>query len=133
MALQAIKYTPAEVKSSARLEILDQLLLPHQSTYIDVANCEDGYDAIKQMKVRGAPAIAIVAALALAVELSRTQPQNTQFSTDKTRSHVVERLQYLKKSRPTAVNLSDAINKLSRVVFSASSQSDATPQSVVKA
>lgn len=63
--LQAIKYT------RGRLDVLDQLRLPHESHYDEVSNCEEAFDCIKAMRVRGAPAIAIVAALALAVELHR--------------------------------------------------------------
>lgn len=63
--LQAIKYT------RGRLDVLDQLRLPHESHYDEVSTCEEAFDCIKAMRVRGAPAIAIVAALALAVELHR--------------------------------------------------------------
>ena len=56
--LLAIKYTRGS------LEILDQLLLPHQSVYIPVNDALSAWRAIKQMQVRGAPAIAIVAAAA---------------------------------------------------------------------
>lgn len=61
--LEAIKY------SRGHLAVLDQLRLPHEHHYDDVATCEEAFDCIKAMRVRGAPAIAIVAALALAVEL----------------------------------------------------------------
>lgn len=64
-SLQAIKYT------RGRLDVLDQLRLPHEHHYDEVSNCEEAFDCIKAMRVRGAPAIAIVAALALAVELHR--------------------------------------------------------------
>lgn len=116
MVLQAIRYTPASAAQPASLEVLDQLLLPHTTVYNPVVSCEDGFDAIKQMRVRGAPAIAIVAALALAVELSgaTSLPSNVH-------SHIVQRLQYLKTSRPTAVNLGDAVQKLSKIVEQAAS------------
>ena len=131
MVLQAIKYNPPSGNGLARLEILDQLLLPHQSLYIEIANCEDGFDAIKQMKVRGAPAIAIVAALALAVELSHSARSFS--STEAASDQVISKLQYLKSSRPTAVNLGDAVGKLSKIVISAANESGATAASVVEA
>ncbi len=62
--LEAIKYTRGS------LEVLDQLRLPHESHFDKVSTCVGAFDCIKSMRVRGAPAIAIVAALALAVELS---------------------------------------------------------------
>ena len=45
MSLEAIKY------SKGNLEILDQLLLPHESKYIAVKNTEDGWSVIKNMQV----------------------------------------------------------------------------------
>ena len=121
MVLQAIKYTPASGNGPASLEILDQLQLPHRTIYVPVNTCEDGFDAIKQMKVRGAPAIAIVAALALAVEVS-TAEDAVQTAAE-ARDHIIQRLQYLKASRPTAVNLGDAVGKLSKIVTVAADSS----------
>lgn len=46
MTLQAIKYNYGSLK------ILDQLLLPHQTKYIDVNDVNDGWEAIKKMQVR---------------------------------------------------------------------------------
>ena len=45
--LQAIKYT------RGRLEVLDQLKLPHEFIYDDVSTCEEAFDCIKSMRVRG--------------------------------------------------------------------------------
>ena len=53
------------------LKLLDQLKLPLETTYVDVEDCDACWRAIKDMNVRGAPAIAIAAALALAVELEK--------------------------------------------------------------
>lgn len=131
MVLQAIKYTPASDGTTARLDILDQLLLPHTSTYIPIRSCEDGFDAIRHMKVRGAPAIAIVAALALATELS--DQHYTARTAEDAKSHIFKRLEYLKQSRPTAVNLSDAIKKLSKIVDNALIAPNVTSQKIVQA
>ncbi|KAK6213374.1 S-methyl-5-thioribose-1-phosphate isomerase [Colletotrichum tabaci] len=102
--LQAVKYT------RGRLEVLDQLRLPHEFHYDEVSTSEEAFDCIKSMRVRGAPAIAIVAALAHAVELHNgsckaSSPQDTV-------SYIDSRLDYLKESRPTAVDLTNAINQL---------------------
>lgn len=45
MALQSIRYTPGQ------LEILDQLLLPVQSKYVNVKGVEDGWHVINKMQV----------------------------------------------------------------------------------
>ncbi|KAF6017618.1 hypothetical protein EB796_024099 [Bugula neritina] len=102
-ALQSIKYSDTE-----GLEILDQLLLPLTTTYIKVHNVDDGYRVIKSMQVRGAPAIAIVGMLSLAVEL-----KSLSFtSSDELISRINQRLSFLVTSRPTAVNLAIAIADL---------------------
>ncbi|KAK9492507.1 hypothetical protein V1508DRAFT_355502 [Lipomyces doorenjongii] len=119
MVLEAIKYTPHS------LAILDQLRLPHESVYFPIKNSVDAFNAIKSMTVRGAPAIAIVAALALAVELA-----NTEFeSADDVREFVGDKLKYLVTSRPTAVNLSDAARKLENLV----NETDGDATTVVRA
>jgi hypothetical protein len=61
--LQAIRYTRGS------LELLDQRALPTTTTYVQVASLRDCHAAIKDMLVRGAPAIAITAALALANDI----------------------------------------------------------------
>lgn len=47
MGLQAIKY------QRGKLEVLDQLRLPHEFVYDDVSTCEEAFDCIKAMRVRG--------------------------------------------------------------------------------
>ena len=46
-AVEAIKY------KNRKLSLLDQVLLPQQVVYVDINSVQDGYDAIKTMKVRG--------------------------------------------------------------------------------
>lgn len=108
-ALQAIKY------ERGNLEVLDQLLLPHQTQYDKITTCEDAFACIKAMRVRGAPAIAIVAALSLAVELQNRKLADTMPVAELVR-YVFGRLDYLEKSRPTAVDLGNAIKLLKRNV-----------------
>ena len=111
MSLQAIKY------SGDRLTIIDQLQLPYVERYISIRTAQEGWHAIREMRVRGAPAIAIVAALALATELSSIIADNKLPSAaEEVRSFITEKLHYLVTSRPTAVNLSDASRKLQSLV-----------------
>ena len=70
--LQAIKFDRDNIK----LEILDQLLLPYSTSYIPINNIEDAFKAIKLMQVRGAPAIAIVGAFSVVVEVSNYLKQS---------------------------------------------------------
>lgn len=124
MVLEAIRYKPGS------LQILNQLKLPYQEEYDAIRNAQDGWHAIKEMRTRGAPAIAIVAALSLAVEL-----QNTKISdkADEVAAFILEKLDYLVTSRPTAVNLADAARKLKKVVESAAKSDGSAGTSVSKA
>ena len=111
--LQAIRYEKGTDGKPAKLSILDQLLLPHKSTYIDIANVDEGWQCVKKMQVRGAPALAIVSMLSLAVELQDAGSALAQ-ETDsaKLSALISEKIEYLKTSRPTAVNLAEAADRL---------------------
>lgn len=111
--LQAIRYR------AGTLEVLDQLRLPHESCYVTVADAEAAWEAIHSMKVRGAPAIAMVAALGLASELSRAELPE---SPGELARHVRRRLDYLQTSRPTAVNLANMAAQLGQLADTLSRQ-----------
>ncbi|OQR74612.1 methylthioribose-1-phosphate isomerase-like [Tropilaelaps mercedesae] len=86
------------------LQILDQLLLPETSKMVPIESVHDAWKAIKTMQVRGAPAIAIVSALSVAVELNKLA------TVDKKDIHdsILKWFDYLITSRPTAVNIVNA-------------------------
>lgn len=95
-----------------KLEILDQTLLPGKVSYIACSNAKDVWNAIKKLKVRGAPAIGIAAGYGvyLGVRKSRTKDYKTfKAEVDKTVS-------YLASSRPTAVNLFWALGRMKVLV-----------------
>lgn len=134
MVLEAIQYEPASENAPPSLRVLDQLQLPHRTTFEDIKTCEEAHDAIKRMKVRGAPAIAIVAALALAVEVGSSIVQHQLPHTpEEVKTILAGRLDYLQTSRPTAVNLGDAVGKLKVVAQNAASSPQATPVSIAQA
>jgi len=80
-----------------RLELLDQRLLPDQTVYVTCRTAEDVAAAIRDMVVRGAPAIGCAAAFGVA--LSNGSPQS---------------FEVLAKSRPTAVNLFWALDRMKK-------------------
>ncbi|KAJ5611515.1 Initiation factor 2B alpha/beta/delta [Penicillium herquei] len=126
--LQAIRY------NQGSLEILDQLQLPFVEKYIPIQTTEDAWHAIKDMKVRGAPAIAIVAMLSLAAELhALIAAGKVPESAEETQALIISKLNYLVTSRPTAVNLSDAARKLEALVIGQSKEAGATGLGVVSA
>ena len=117
--LQAIRYVSGgqasdrEGSTTASLSILDQLLLPHETVYVPVRNTDDGWTCVKKMQVRGAPALAIVSMLSLAVELQDPQSALQQCSDTESLTQLVkEKLDFLKSSRPTAVNLAEAADRM---------------------
>ena len=124
MVLEAIRY------QRGHLKILNQLKLPHQEEYDEIHSAKDGWHAIKDMRTRGAPATAIVAALSLAVEL-----QNNAISSvaEEVAAFITEKLDYLVTSRPTAVNLADAAKKLKKLVGSAAGADGASGTTVANA
>lgn len=94
-----------------QLHLLDQTQLPQHVKNIICSNAEDVWNAIKILKVRGAPAIGVAAAygLVLGLQSSREAPIN-EFLAD------VDRVaQYLSRSRPTAVNLFWALDRMKSV------------------
>lgn len=91
-----------------RLELLDQRALPLQCNYIVYESAADVAKSIRDLVVRGAPAIGVAAAYGVAVEAQRLQGQ--------TRESFISGLDagfdILAKSRPTAVNLFWALDRM---------------------
>ena len=95
-------------KAAEQLYIIDQSLLPNEEKEIRIQTASEMYDAIKKLKVRGAPAIGIFAAFAL-YSLARSIPFN---STEEYIQSLRSKAEYLSSSRPTAVNLSWALSEM---------------------
>ena len=89
------------------LIILDQTRLPNAQVYLTLETREECFEAIKELRVRGAPAIGIFAGFAMYV-LSLRYPREGFL--DRFR----EDAEYLNSSRPTAVNLSWALKRMCR-------------------
>lgn len=88
--------------------IIDQTLLPNRLEYIALTTREEMFEAIAMLRVRGAPAIGICAGYC-AYCLALQAPHD---SFDDFYDHWVEDCRYLNGSRPTAVNLSWALNRM---------------------
>jgi methylthioribose-1-phosphate isomerase len=83
----------------------------HTVTWEKVSTPEEAFDAIKSMKIRGAPAIASLAALSLRSHLSSSAAPAFS-SPSQVSEHVLPILDYLQSSRPTAVNLGEAMDRI---------------------
>lgn len=119
MSLEAIKFDRSEPRHVS-VKVLDQLLLPYTTKYIPIYTIDDGYSVIKTMQVRGAPAIAIVGTLSVLTEVQLLQSESytkSQWFYDLTnwesvRERLLQRIDYLLSSRPTAVNLYNSIKDI---------------------
>ncbi|MBD5098180.1 MAG: S-methyl-5-thioribose-1-phosphate isomerase [Clostridiales bacterium] len=92
--------------------IIDQTQLPNRTVYLTLRTPEEMYDAIKLLQVRGAPAIGICAAYS--IYALACQWDLTDTAAFAARFH--EQKEYLNSSRPTAVNLSWALERMEGVV-----------------
>jgi len=90
------------------LSIIDQTLLPGELRYIELRNAEAVFEAIRSLRVRGAPAIGICAAYGVVVGVLERGPSDAA----ELRAAVVAAADYLATSRPTAVNLFWALDRM---------------------
>src|SRR5262249_33482728 len=89
------------------LRLLDQTRLPTEVVYQDCRTVEEVWEAIRSLRVRGAPAIGIAAAYGLVLGMQR-------FPGGSYDHRLKEVSDYLRGSRPTAVNLAWALDRLQR-------------------
>ena len=92
------------------VRIVDQTLLPGELVLLDLTGAEEMYDAIAQLKVRGAPSIGVFAAHSYYV-LARACAAEAE-SPKAFVARMAELADYLNSSRPTAVNLSWALRRM---------------------
>ncbi len=90
------------------LRLLDQTLLPIDICFIDCMDIATVHEAIRSLRVRGAPAIGITAAMGVLVGLKNI-PSGTSI-----KKHYEDTDNYLRTSRPTAVNLFWALDRMKR-------------------
>lgn len=108
------RFQPENVRLSddrKKVEIIDQSLLPNTVKHLALDQPEDCYEAIKSLRVRGAPAIGIFAAFAMYV----TAQQWADLPAHEFQERYRKAGEYLNSARPTAVNLSWAIRRLQKI------------------
>ncbi|MCL4467804.1 MAG: S-methyl-5-thioribose-1-phosphate isomerase [Deltaproteobacteria bacterium] len=94
--------------------LLDQRLLPGKTRYLKVRTYRDAYDVIKRMAVRGAPAIGVTAAFGVWLGARSVRTNSRQ----KYLSELQKACKHLVSARPTAYNLSWAVNRMMDVARS---------------
>ena len=88
--------------------MIDQTLLPNELKLIDCRDVETVWEAIKMLRVRGAPAIGIAAAYGVCVAVGEDTEGDLP-------SRALKAADYLATSRPTAVNLFWALDRMRTV------------------
>ena len=89
-----------------KVKIIDQRVLPHELKIVEMSNISEVCFAIKEMQVRGAPLIGVAAAYGMFLA-SKKNPDIES---------LIESGEELKKTRPTAVNLSWAVDKIMKQI-----------------
>ena len=109
------------------LKLIDQRKLPFEEVYVDCKTADDVGIAIKDMVVRGAPAIGVTAAYGAALAAR----QYTGNVLSEFRRFLGEKLQMLADTRPTAVNLFWAIDKMKGIIKKVLSEGNSYPSDAV--
>ncbi|KGA97112.1 methylthioribose-1-phosphate isomerase [Alkalihalobacillus alcalophilus ATCC 27647 = CGMCC 1.3604] len=123
MTIQSVEW-----KNDA-IVILDQQQLPNEIIYEHLTTIEHVWESITYLKVRGAPAIGIVAAFGLALWARSKQSNHLELFLDE----FEKQRDYLASSRPTAVNLFWAIDRIVKKVKRAQSVAEAKDLAVAEA
>ena len=94
--------------------ILDQTLLPNECKYLTLGKAEDIWEAIYKLRVRGAPAIGVTGGYAYYILANKLTTDNMDEFVEECRKI----MEYINSSRPTAVNLSWALNRMHSTLLS---------------
>jgi methylthioribose-1-phosphate isomerase len=105
-----------------RLYLIEQRLLPAEERHVAYEDAASVAKAIKDMVVRGAPAIGIAAAFGMA--LAARQARASSSSAEPRRASLDEAARTLKAARPTAVNLAWAVDRMQRALAPHLEQND---------
>ena len=97
--------------STGHINLIDQTLLPTQMVRIDCKDIETVWEAIKKLRVRGAPATGIAAAYGVVVGAQKFAAEDV----DRFQKEVGMVADYLATSRPTAANLFWALDRMRKV------------------
>lgn len=111
-----------------KLVIIDQTELPRRLKLLRLSESAEIFEAIKSLRVRGAPAIGVAAAIGLYLAAHGWLTREPDMTTQTLLGHISEEKKYLASSRPTAVNLFWALD---RMCARAQSLSHESPRDIV--
>ena len=134
MSKNIMEYETVDLDDSdSSVVIIDQTKLPGKTEIIRLRTAQEIWDAIYLLQVRGAPAIGVAAAFGIYVlskGIAKEGGSSMEFEAfyEKFR----EQKEFLNSSRPTAVNLSWALNRMERVCLKAGREEGKTVSEVVE-
>ena len=106
------------------LELLDQTRLPMEQVTLKIGRYQEAVDAIRQMRVRGAPAIGVTAAYAMALAARQIEDKDRRSFLTQLQAAAAE----ISSARPTAVNLAWAVQKQLAVAGSVENPGEIFPR-----
>jgi methylthioribose-1-phosphate isomerase len=106
MPVKTIEWIDNEIR------LIDQTLLPEKLVYLNINNIEVLAEAIRSLRIRGAPAIGIAAAMGVVLAARNFKGEDTN---DLVRE-IDKSIEFLGATRPTAVNLFWALNRMKLVL-----------------
>ncbi|HCG76919.1 TPA: S-methyl-5-thioribose-1-phosphate isomerase [bacterium] len=95
-----------------KIRIIDQTQLPAKLVYRDLSTLKQVGEAISSLKVRGAPAIGLAAALGVALQMNSSPAKNYLAF----KKEVKKAIKYLSARRPTAINLFWGLERMQKVL-----------------
>ena len=114
------RFGPKTVEwTGTSVRIIDQTALPGRLRYLELSSAQDVAEAIRTMRIRGAPAIGVVAALGVALSVRGQAEAGTRkrlIGAGAVRTRALRAIELLRSTRPTAVNLSWALERMLAVV-----------------
>lgn len=99
---------------------IDQMKLPHETIFLRMKTCAEVAEAISTMKIRGAPLLGVATSFALALAASNSKAKNRKVLINELENAA----KILLKTRPTAVNLFWAIDRILNKARSFSGKTD---------
>jgi len=102
--------------------LLDQTLIPNETKYLSLTTQSEIWEAIYELRVRGAPAIGIAAAFGLYLAAKEIVSNKSEIDFQNFSLAVKNAKDYLASSRPTAVNLFWALDRMENIIKSSPSK-----------
>src|SRR5689334_20103115 len=116
---------PTIARDGDEVVMIDQRKLPADEIYVRCATAAEVARAIRTMVIRGAPAIGVAAAMGIAIGMRKSRATGTQ----KFAAEFFKICELMASTRPTAVNLFWAIERMKRV-FAATAQAGASVEQI---